>query len=158
MIVTGANPYIANNNLNLDPASCSSLEITYKATGIKAPNHCRLFFGTEKNQVLDEAKKIYIGSLVCDGKWRTVTVNAENTHGGRDLWFNHGAITKLRLDFCSRNSGEFIIKSIKPIYSRATDFRNTLIKRGIPAQVPVKLGRNGEDKIEVIFDKNLIYT
>jgi len=156
LTIKGTHANLANYNLNLDPASCQALEVTFKAENY--PNKrafMRVYFGTAKDPVLDEKKKINVGFVVADGKWHTLKINANTTSGGRNLWFDGGAITKLRIDFAEQNGGTIIFKSIKPVVHRESTWRKELEKKGVPMKVPVALGKTPKNSIAAVFDKNM---
>ena len=156
LTISGTHPNVANYNLNIDPNTCSELEVTYKASDFPEGKNgfMRIFFGTSKSQNLDEAKKINVGFVIPDGEWHTIRINPNKTTGGRGLWFNGETLTKLRIDFAQEARGVFILKSIRPIVSKEGIWRTEIEKKGVPMQVPVQLGQKPKNTFSPTFDHN----
>lgn len=116
--LTARDPHIIAFPLNLDPRECGGIAVEYRAEGFRSPTTGQIFFATKAEPKYDDRKQIDLPPLICDGKWHTIALDADDVRGGRRLWVEGGRIVGLRLDLADQFPGRITLRSVKMLPHR----------------------------------------
>ena len=110
--------HVATIPLKLDPEKCGGIAVTYRAEGFTSQTTGQIFFVTKAEPKYDGRKKIDLPSLLYDGNWHTIELDARQVRGGRALWTDGGPITGLRLDMADQFPGRVTLRSVRMLPPR----------------------------------------
>jgi len=98
--------WVTLDGLDLDPATARYLVIRYRATGFEGLETTGQVFYANANHDIDGDWKLGLPSVVADGRWHDMVVDAFLSLGvGHVDWLYGGTVRKLRLDLVDQAPG-----------------------------------------------------
>lgn len=122
---------LTNNQVKLDTASIRRVKIRYRATGLPEKTTGQIFYATAASPEFNNHCYWILPSLVSNGQWHTMTLDAEKQiclRSGLKNWLEVGTVTRLRLDIVDQAPGRVEIKSIMflpPAKGKVTSIQQT---------------------------------
>lgn len=131
--ITGYDSRLIHDNLSIDGAKYRGIRITYRAKGLPSRTTGEIYFATVRNPKFSDSRVIYLPTLISDGKWHSIELQAKT-------WNDGSPITKLRLDPVNEFPGQIVIKSIELVgepLQKITSLAETNLKHGylLPAEL-----------------------
>ena len=102
------------DQVRIDSEKLNTLEITYRATGIRAKTTGQLYYKNDRGRFSD-SRRWNLPSMKGDGKWHTMRVTTSDL-SDPESWSRGGIITQLRIDMADSPGGKIEISKIRFFY------------------------------------------